>query len=74
MALSDHAFSFIVLTVRNKVIICHIRDFIGFESVSAGSFICPEKISWLVLSGLEENAKVRAQEANNSAKIGSNNY
>lgn len=57
LVLSDHAFSFIVLTVRSKVIICHIRDFIGFESVSVGSFICSEKINWLVLSGIEENAK-----------------
>lgn len=57
LVLSDCAFSIIVLTVRSKVIICHIRDFIGFESLS---FICSEKINWFVLSGIKENAKGEA--------------
>lgn len=39
------------LLQRSEVVICHIRDFIGFRFLSVGNIICSEEIMWIVLSG-----------------------
>lgn len=51
-----YIFTYYKCVQRNEGVICHIRDFISFRSLSVGNFVCSEKITWIVLSGVEENA------------------
>lgn len=46
------------------MVIYHIGDFIAFRSLSTENRIYSEKITWMVLSEIEENAQEQRAKSN----------